>query len=237
MFKTRSTQKEIMDDLEISSEICQTLRELDIINRRLGGNRVTLSGLDKILSPYQRADKEISIVDLGCGGGDILKATAVWGREKGLNLKLTGIDANPYIIELARENTRNFPEISYQITNIFSDDFKSRQFDVVMCSLFTHHFSDQELVCLLAQLKSQFREALLINDLHRHPFAYYAIKFLTKVFSRSAMVKNDGPVSVLRAFSKQDWEHILSQAGLHDYTLDWMWAFRWRLMIQKSISP
>ncbi len=229
-FKSRSNEQELMDDLDSSGKvIVQTLRELEIINKWLGGNNVTLSGLDQLIEP---SVKNISIADLGCGGGDMLKLIAKWGRRKKLNLKLTGIDANASIIEFAKQNCAQYPEISFQTLNIFSDDFKSQNYDIITATLFTHHFEDDQLVVLLNQCRQQAKLGIVINDLHRHWFAYYSIKWLTQLFSKSEMVKNDAAVSVLRSFKKEELEQLIRKAGFKKYSLKWLWAFRWRLVLE-----
>jgi hypothetical protein len=97
--------------------------------------------------------------------------------------------------------------------------------------LFTHHFTDEELVQLFQGLKQKVRLAIVINDLHRHPLAYYSIKWLTGWFSKSPMVKNDAALSVLRSFRRNDWESIFQQAGLTEYSIRWRWAFRWQICV------
>jgi 2-polyprenyl-3-methyl-5-hydroxy-6-metoxy-1,4-benzoquinol methylase len=229
-FAKRSYQVEIMDDLEQGGELIdQTLRELEIINRLLGGNRVTINGVSTLLK--HRPDRIITIADLGCGGGDILKLVAKWGRKNKVYLQLVGIDANPNIVAYARNNSKNYSEISYEAVNIFSDDFKKEKYDIVLATLFTHHFTDEELINMLVSLKRQTRIGIVINDLHRHWFAYHSIKWLTYFFSRSSMVKSDAPTSVLRAFHKNELKTILEKAGIINYTLRWQWAFRWELII------
>jgi hypothetical protein len=99
-----------------------------------------------------------------------------------------------------------------------------------LATLFFHHFSTDDLIRVLRQLAEQTR-FIVINDIHRHPFAYYSIKWLTRLFSKSAMVKFDAPLSVLRSFTKQEWLYILQQAGFTQYQIHWKWAFRWQLII------
>ena len=230
-FDQRLDAKEIMDDLTFSGkEMDQALRELEVINKWLGGNQLTLHGIDQ-LTKSKTNGQGLRIVDLGCGGGDMLKLIANKARRQNQKWDLVGVDANPYIIEYAQDNTKDYPEINYQIVNIFSESFKEQRWDIVLCTLFTHHFTDQELVRLLHQIKGQVRLGMVINDLHRHRLAYYSIKLLTKIFSRSYMVKNDGPISVLRGFSRYNWEKILQQAQIKDFSLHWRWAFRWELVI------
>lgn len=232
-FGKRSEEKEFLDDLQCEGEdLKQNLRELKFINKWLGGNDVTFTGLRKALTnsfPYGA----LHVADLGCGGGDILELIAQWGREREISMVLTGIDANAFIIEYAKKNTDADPEIRYEVMNIFSEEFSSMKFDIVNCTLFCHHFDDASLVKLFSQLKKQIRIAVVINDLHRHWFAYYSIKWLTSLFSRSYMVKNDAKLSVLRGFSRTELEQIIRQSGYTDFSIRWRWAFRWEVVMRK----
>lgn len=230
-FKTRSEEIEIMDDLNCHGEVVdQTLRELETINTLLGGNYVTLSGIKTLLYKKKIATT-VSIADLGCGGGDILKLIAKKSNQFNAHLQLTGIDANPNIVAFARENSKSFPQIEYQAVDIFSREFRQEKFDIIMGTLFFHHFNSHQLVDLFRQLKSQARLGIVINDIHRHWLAYYAIRLLTKVFSKSAMVKFDAPLSVLRAFTKRELTDTLTKAGITNFSIRWMWAFRWQVII------
>jgi 2-polyprenyl-3-methyl-5-hydroxy-6-metoxy-1,4-benzoquinol methylase len=229
-FDHRSQQEELMDDLNSSGEVIeQTLRELDTINKWLGGDHVTLNGLEKLIEGMPEKD-EIHILDIGCGGGDLLMKICRWARKRSINLRLTGIDANPNIIAYARNHTRDYPEISYQALNIFSEEFQKISCDIVTATLFTHHFTDEQLISLFKQLKHQAASGMVINDLHRHWFAYHSIKVLTSLFSQSEMVRNDAALSVLRSFHKEELNSILQDCGISDYSLEWFWAFRWQLL-------
>ncbi len=221
-----------MDDLDCSGEVVyQTLRELEIINKLLGGNQVTANGLTHLIEKQGEKPQRLKIVDLGCGSGDMLVRIANWGKRNRIQLELIGVDANPHIVEYAQNNTRDHPEITYQVLNIFSDEFRELDFDVVVSTLFTHHFNDQELISLLQYCSEKARVGVVINDIHRHWFAYYSIKWLTWLFSRSEMVKNDAAVSVLRSFKRSELEHIIKQAGQNQFSIHWKWAFRWQVVI------
>lgn len=227
----RSSEEEIMDDLESSGPIIsQTLKELETINTLLGGNYVTLNGLDTLLNGEGK-ERTFTVADLGCGGGDILRLIADWGDRKKYSLQLIGFDANPNIITYAEAHTPE-PNIRYQSINIFSPEFKQQKFDVVVSTLFFHHFSSEQLAIFFEQLKKQVAVGIVINDLHRHWFAYYSIKWLTKLFSKSPMVVHDAPLSVARAFRKRELVEILEKAGLTNFTIRWMWAFRWQVIIR-----
>jgi ubiquinone/menaquinone biosynthesis C-methylase UbiE len=230
-FSQRSEEKELMDDLECSGEeLVQTLKELKTINRWLGGNHVTTSGIAKFFNFYPK--DEYLIADIGCGGGDMIRVMNDWAVNQPPRVNFIGIDANPNIINEAKSRLSDLKNVTLSVQNVFSEEFFDKKVDITTCTLFTHHFTDSELVNLLNALKVKSKIGLVINDLHRHPFAYYSIKYLTAVFSKSPMVQNDAAVSVLRAFSKNDWERILSKAGLNDFELTWHWAFRWQVLIK-----
>lgn len=230
-FSKRSGEKEIMDDLECSGPILeQTLKELRTINRWLGGNHVTTRGLNDLIS--KNPQKSYEIVDIGCGGGDMVRVMHHWAQKHGISANFTGIDANRNIIELAKVRQRDLPEVQWKVQNVFEPEFSTEKTDFVTCTLFTHHFTDQELVTLLLAIRKKARIGLVINDLHRHPLAYYSIRWLTKWFSKSPMVQHDACLSVLRSFSRTDWERILNLAGIHQYHIRWFWAFRWQVSIE-----
>jgi len=227
-FLHRSEEKELMDDLDCQGEVVhQTLRELDVINRRLGGNQISINGLKRLVADCKK--EEITLVDLGCGGGDILIFMVKWARKQRLKMKFIGIDANTHIIDYAKKHCEAFPEISFIAQDIFSESFKNLKFDIVHTSLFTHHFTQKELIALFGQLKHQVRVGVIVNDLHRHWLAYYSIKIITSIFSQSAMVKNDAAVSVTRGFKKSEIVDFLEKSGIMKYSIRWKWAFRWQV--------
>jgi 2-polyprenyl-3-methyl-5-hydroxy-6-metoxy-1,4-benzoquinol methylase len=246
-FSTRSDDVEIMDDLACAGEVVhQTLREIENINRLLGGNYVTVSGVAELVSKVHgpqstvhgkmqkgsSKNKVLNVTDLGCGGGDLLKLIRAWAKKKGVELTYTGIDANPNIVAYAQAHTTGTPAIAFETVDIFSEEFKQRRFDIVTGTLFFHHFTSDQLVSFFHQLRQQTSVGIVINDIHRHWFAYYSIKWLTQIFSKSAMVRFDAPLSVRRAFRKKDLQDIMRRAGIEHYTLRWMWAFRWQVVIR-----
>lgn len=229
-FERRSEEKELMDDLNCSGEeLNQTLRELKTINRWLGGNYVTTSGLAKIFMIYPQ--DSYSVADIGCGGGDMIRVMNDWAKSQKKAINFIGIDANRNIIDLARVRLRDLTKVTWEVQNVFETEFSEEKVDISTCTLFTHHFTDSELIALLNSLRAKSRLGIVINDLHRHPFAYYSIKWLTRVFSKSKMVQNDACLSVLRSFSRSDWERVLLSAQIENYEISWHWAFRWQVNI------
>jgi ubiquinone/menaquinone biosynthesis C-methylase UbiE len=225
----RSNEKELIDDLELDNDpLRQNLEELALINKYLGGNQVTTSGLSRLLpnSPIPNPQS-----DLGCGGGDMLMVMADWAKKKGINAQFIGIDANDFMIDFGTKRTVNYPNISYLHQDIYSEKFKEKSFDIVTMTLFCHHFSDESLVQILQQLKKQTRIGIVINDIHRHWFAYHSIAWITKLFLKSYLVKNDAKLSVWRAFVREDLEKIIQKSGFTNYSIRWKWAFRWEVVL------
>lgn len=228
-FSRRSGQPELMDDLTLASDaLRQNLDELEVINTRLGGYRVITDALAALPAP---AGRPLQVVDVGSGGGDTLRQVARWARRRGLAVELTGVDANAFMVAYAAERSRDFPEIRFEQQDIFASDFAARRPDVIMCSLFCHHFSDEQLRRMLHQWPQQALVAVIINDLHRHPLAYHSIRWLTRLLGGSYLVQHDAPLSVLRAFRRTDWQRLLRAAGIGSYRLRWRWAFRWQLVL------
>lgn len=228
----RSTEDEIMDDLSMEGEMLrQTLDKLAQINQRLGGNQATINGLQTLLKTESK-DAVISIVDLGCGSGDMLRAVADFGRKNNFIFKLTGIDANEYTINYARKLSVNYPEISYIKMDILADEFSGIAFDIVITTLFLHHFTNQQIEDLLIPVVNKARIGVVVNDLHRSSAAYYLFKVIS-LFLKNPMVKKDGAVSVLRGFKKNDLISISKKLKDSVSTIHWKWAFRYQWIIKK----
>jgi 2-polyprenyl-3-methyl-5-hydroxy-6-metoxy-1,4-benzoquinol methylase len=226
-FKHRSTQEEMMDNFSLSHEIIDPIMdELEVVNKLLGGYAVFFDAFKKI-----GLEDGMIISDWGCGGGDSLRIIANWARKRNLKIKLVGVDATESAIEYARQKSSNFPEISYILADVMSDQLLPKQFDIVISSLFTHHFIDSDWIQLIQKMKNCASKHVIINDLHRHWFAYYSIGLITSLFSKSVMVKHDSKVSVLRSFRRNELRNLLQKGGIKTYSIKWMWAFRWQVCI------
>lgn len=169
--------------------------------------------------------KTYSVIDIGCGGGDSLKAIAKSAQSKQYKINLAGIDLKEDCIEYARNTCSRYPKIS-----LYCDDFRNvfskiPSIDIVHASLFCHHFTEDEIVDFI-KFCNKNKTVFIINDLERNPIAYYSIKWLTRLFSRSPLVKNDAPLSVLRGFKKKEWCAILQKAGVERYSIQNCFAFR-----------
>ncbi|TGD81924.1 methyltransferase domain-containing protein [Hymenobacter wooponensis] len=221
-----------MDDLTLASDdLRRNLDELETINTWLGGYAPILNALERLRSQFPPG-RPLRLADLGSGGGDTLRQIARWARRHQIAVELTGVDANPFMLEYAASKSTAYPEISYRQADIFSDEFQQQPYDILTASLFCHHFSSTQLASMLPRWQQQAQFAVIINDLHRHPLAYYSIYWLTRLFRGSYLVQHDAPLSVARAFTRHEWQQLLYAAGITSYTLRWRWAFRWQVIIR-----
>lgn len=237
MFSMRSGKKELVDDLALDDPaLTRNLLELEAVNQWLGGRSTLISALDQVCRQHARAlkGKTITIADLGCGGGDLLRAVHEWSRANQMNVDLIGIDANPFMVRHAVEKSRMFGAIRFVTANVLSDEFKTMRFDIVCLNTFCHHLSDSVLVGLLRQLEAQTSAAIIINDLHRHWIAYLSITWISRLLNFSYLAKHDGPLSVLRSFRKRELIDLIKRADSFCYRIRWRWAFRWEVILWKQ---
>ncbi|MFY7672115.1 methyltransferase domain-containing protein [Tenacibaculum sp. MEBiC06402] len=228
--KYRSNSKEIMDDFDMTGDVLiKTLDQIAKINVLLGGNSLTLNGVKQLLK-NQPKDQPITIVDLGCGNGDLLRIIAKYGRKKGYTFQLLGIDANKFTLEYAMQLSKKYPEITYLEQDVLSEEFKEQSYDIALSTLFLHHFTNEEIENILEVLQNQAKIGVVINDLHRHKLAYYLFKIIT-LFIKNKMVKNDGLISILKGFKKQELKNFAKQLKGKS-SIVWRWAFRYQWIIK-----
>jgi len=232
-FIHRSYQKELLDGSGIPfPDIQQNMRELNTINSLLGGHQITIKGVRKLIGNSNK--KQWHIVEIGCGGGDNLRAIKESFKRKGIDIKLTGVDINYECIAYAKSIKHN-QGIEFVHADYREVEFAGRP-QIIFSSLFCHHFTDEELIEQVRWMSVNSSVGFFINDLHRHYLAYYSIKILTRLFSASYLVKHDAPISVLRGFKKEDWHKILSELDKSCISIDWHWAFRWLVIFKKQYA-
>jgi 2-polyprenyl-3-methyl-5-hydroxy-6-metoxy-1,4-benzoquinol methylase len=235
MIKTtkRSGQKEIMDDLEMQGEeLEKTLLDLDKVNKWLGGNKITLEGVEKLLKSCCHT-RPVKIIDVGCGNGTILKEVAELGRKRGDRLELLGIDANRHAMDIARNNLSDYPEVSFKAMDVFSEEFKEKEADIILCTLTLHHFSDDEIKELMKTFTSMAGLGVVVNDLRRSKRAYYLFRIFCRAFNIREINRKDGLTSILRSFKEKDLEEYGKDLKIHQQEINRKWAFRYQWILYK----
>ncbi len=224
-FRQRSTAPEYMDHAIIDGkDVVTTLDEIEYVNRFLGGINASRVALSHLLPSGDRPS--LRLLDLGTGSADIPIALVRWARRRGIALDITAIDFNAAICEVARQRTTAYPEITVRQADVFALA-DSEAFDVVHCAMFLHHFPQPQAADILRIMYARCRHGIIVNDLHRHPLAYYSIAWLSRLLSFSPMFQHDGPISVLRGFQRTDLEALSEMSGIKGAQITWRWPFRY----------
>jgi 2-polyprenyl-3-methyl-5-hydroxy-6-metoxy-1,4-benzoquinol methylase len=221
-FSQRSNEQEIMDGGIGSFELFdESLKQIEAVNHLTLGYRPLLSWVDRQLqSPKPRP---VTILDVGCGRGDLLRRIWSLARKKTVTVRLTGVDIDSWSAPAARQATPEYMGIDYRIGNVFDMDIEA---DFIVCSHVTHHMKNDELVAFIRWLEAHARRGWFIGDLHRHPISFILAKMFLWLAPVNSMIRNDGPVSVARAFTAKDWREILKQAGV-PAQIRWYFPFRY----------
>lgn len=231
--KYRTEEIEIMDDFSLQSEeLIGALDQIASINQLLGGNKLTLHGIKELLKKTDTS-QTISIADIGCGNGDMLRMLAKYGKKRNLKFQLIGIDANAFTIDYAKNLSKDFPNIEYSCMDIFTEDFNQLRYDIVLCTLTLHHFTTNQIAELIHILNQNASIGIVVNDLHRSKIAYRLFELISVVFNLNTMSRNDGLISILKGFKKNELEDFSKKLNLKNYSINWKWAFRYQWIITK----
>ncbi|MDO6472135.1 methyltransferase domain-containing protein [Maribacter sp. 1_MG-2023] len=232
-FTQRSCEVEIMDTFSgTTNELETILQDINRVNRLLGGYSITLGAVFELLEKNNK--ESYTILDMGCAEGTMLRKLALAARKKNVKLKLIGVDFNEQGLQLAKQYSSDYPEISYLNTDILKTDFSEWNVDVVMTTLTLHHFTDQGVVEFVNRFVEIAKLGVVINDLERSPVAYYLFKAFSLFFIRTEIAKKDGLLSIRRAFKKEELQHFASQVSNVSHYIKWKWAFRYVWVLKKK---
>jgi SAM-dependent methyltransferase len=201
---------ELMDGDCSYEDFRACLHSLQQVNRWLLGYRPTLAWLERL---PRGPSEPIHIVDVGSGGGDLLRRIAAWARRRGTAVELTGIDMNPYAARAAAESTPSELGIAWITADALLHQ-PEKPIDIVVSSLMTHHLEDDEIVALLRWMDATAQAGWFINDLERSQQSCRWFARLAGIVRWHRFVRHDGPVSFRRAFRKDDWVRLLAAAEI-----------------------
>ena len=202
MFKTRSYKLERIDTGDYTpEEYDRFLYDISLVNRFAGDNRALKNTLLKDIELKNL--QNFSVLDVGAGSGELLRTVAKFARRQNRKANLCGLELNKRSAESILEESKNFTEISAVRADALKLPFADNSFDYAICSLFTHHLSDANIVQTLSEMNRIASRKIFIIDLHRHPVAYIFYKIFCVVFRISRLVREDGSLSILRSFKPE----------------------------------
>lgn len=206
-------EPELMDRPQpISCELEDDLGNIRTLNRYFGSYAL----VSRFLRDWIRPKQSLRVLDLATGSGDIPRLIVDHGRRVGAKVGVAAVDQQASTIEIARRLSADYPEITYHEGNILewcNDD----AFDIVLCTLALHHFSEEDAVCLLQHCRKLSRGCVLVSDLRRGFLATIGVYLLTAIIFRAPMTQADGRASARRAFSFGELRSLAERAGWKNF--------------------
>jgi 2-polyprenyl-3-methyl-5-hydroxy-6-metoxy-1,4-benzoquinol methylase len=224
---TRSRQDEQMDAPDLDPAVYeQVLHDLARVNRWTFTAWPTIAFLNRAVGEAKR----FRLMDVGYGDGDVLRSLARWARKRGIEADLVGVDLNEKSIAAARAATPADMKIDYRAGDYID---QAGPFDFVISSQVTHHMTDDQLMTFIRYMEREARRGWLICDLHRHGFAHWGFPILARLLGVHRIVREDGRLSIARSFRPEDWQAILSDAGIALDQVRIVRRFAFRLCVER----
>ena len=234
-FKQRSHRLEHIDTGNYTAdEYEDCIGELQLVNRWIGDAHTLKATLLREVEAQRL--KSFSMLDIGAGSGELLRVVAMWARQTHRQLRAVGLDLNERMAESIVEESERFDEISSVRGDALRLPFADAEFDYVICSLFTHHLLDQQVVQVLSEMSRVAKRRIFVIDLHRHPVAYFLYTTVGKLILHSRLVRHDGALSILRGFKSDELLELAQRAGLRDIWVARHFPYRLVLSAAATVS-
>ena len=224
-FRCRSHELEHLDKGDYSTEEYEgCIVELQRVNRWLG-DASALRG--SLLEEIERSRLSIfSVVDVGAGSGELLRVVGKWARQTKREARLTGVELNARSARAIAEESSGFNEINSVRGDALRLPFADAEFDYAICSLFTHHFKNDQVVTILRELGRVAQRRIFVIDLHRHPVSYYFFTTVARMFLHNRLIREDGALSILRSFTPTELEALGKRAALKNISVTRHFPYR-----------
>lgn len=225
----RIYEEELLDAGEgTDDDVARSLSDLRRVNRFLGGRKVVLRAISSCLDDTSL--ERVSLLDVGTGSADLPMAVAASCKARGLETFIAAVDISERNLRISRAQLGVSSEIHLVRADSLRLPFAARSFDFVTASLFLHHFRDDDVVRLLADFGRIARRAVIVNDLVRNLVPYYFTRIAFPLLGTSFLTQNDGPVSVLRAFTAEEMNDLAERAGLKTRRVRRLFPYRLSLV-------
>ncbi len=221
---TRNMQPELMDDPDLCPSVHRAA--LDGLTRIHRVTRSTQRFWKTIRAKFASKGDRLTVLDVGCGDAFLLRSLARLAHRDSIELKLVGCDISPVALQLARKHaTEEHVSLETVEFDVLSADLLMPA-DVVISSLFMHHFETDQVIRILQKMNLAARRGVVIEDLRRTRLGYALCWLGTRTLTRSPVVHTDGLLSVAAAFSDNEFSNLLHQAGVSQPDLTKQWPER-----------
>ncbi len=208
------------------SEFSRNLEDIRKVNRYLGGNHVILKVLSYLASGIDvSSERPLRVLDVATGSADIPVSIVKWAHKNGRDVVVTAVDVNPIAVQEAVAFTKGYPDITISVADGLSLPYRDDSFDIVLCSKTLHHFSEENTVNFIKEIRRVASIGYIITDLRRSWVAWALIYMLTRLFTRNRLTRHDGPMSVRRSYTDTELGDLAEKAGLagHRVTRESFW--------------
>jgi ubiquinone/menaquinone biosynthesis C-methylase UbiE len=233
-FKQRSYELEHLDTGSYTSEEYEgCIVELQRVNRWLGDARILRDTL--LCEVAAQKLKVFSVLDVGAGSGELLRVAERWARETKRSFMGVGLELNERSAQAILEESNS--AINAVRGDALNLPFVNGQFDYVFCSLFTHHFVEQQVVDIFREMSRVGRRGVFVIDLYRHPIAYFLYTTIGKLFLHNRLLREDGALSILRSFTVHELIELAERAEMKNASVTRHFPFRLVLTAMANGSP
>lgn len=230
--RSRSPEAELMDDYTRGgAELREALRHLRRLNRLFAAPGPTLYGIEKLWKAAGKP-KHLTVLDAGSGSGDINRHVLRWADEREVSVKITLCDITEEACEEARRLFRDEPRVEIRRADLF--ELPEESADIVTAAQFLHHFSPENLPYAVRTMLRISRFGIAVNDIHRHWLAWSAVWLASRIMSGNRYIRHDGPLSVAKGFSREDWSELGKVLGMPGYHVSWRPLFRYAVVISRQ---
>jgi 2-polyprenyl-3-methyl-5-hydroxy-6-metoxy-1,4-benzoquinol methylase len=230
----RSNEAELMDSFdEPITSLKAVFQDINRVNKLLGGNAITINAIQTLIT--ENPQDHYTIVDMGCGDGNMLREVANYFRKHRIKANFIGIDLNKNALLIAEEASKDFLEIQFLYQDILKIDEHTFQCDILINTLTMHHFTDEQVVIFLKKFTQLARLGVVINDLQRSSLAYYLFHLFSSIFIKTKIAKIDGLISIRRGFVKKEMLAYAEKLPNVQHKIAWKWAFRYVWILKPNL--
>lgn len=227
--RTRVVIPELMDDHELEPrEHLQALRGLRRINAWTGNAALVWKCLSQVAR--ETNDRPLRVLDIATGAADIPIALMKTSVSRDVKLEIDACDFSDQALAIASENCAAAKVTVHLFRHDILRDEIPERYDVVMCSQFLHHLTNEDVTIVLGKMKSAATKRVVVVDLERSRANWLQVWFATRVLSRSKVVHFDGPQSVRAAFTVAEFNRLVQPVGFASYEIRRKWPCRFVLV-------
>ncbi len=212
------------------AELEAALNHVAQVNRLLGGERALFRALE-----HHLGEKTLDVLDAGTGSGAIPRALVRWARRRSIPIRIRATDIHPQVLEIARRQCAAYPEITIESADGLHLPYDDGRFTHTLMTLTLHHFEGEDQNRALRELTRVSRQAALISELERCWPNYVGAQLLAATWwRRNRLTRHDGPLSVLRAFTRTELLEAARSAGLEPVELGRAFFYRLTLVLRPA---